>query len=115
MNGIPSPIDQLSRILNTAGLRHRVIAQNVANVNTPGYRRCEVAFEHELNGALGAGTSSPRPSVVESSESVVRADGNNVSLEQEMGELNKNSLLYSTAAQLLSTRLGMFRSAISGR
>ena len=41
-------IDVLSRVLDTAALRHRVIAQNVANVNTPGYRRLEVTFEDEL-------------------------------------------------------------------
>src|SRR4029079_13125873 len=59
-------IGLLSQTLDAAALRHRVIAQNVANVNTPGYRRLEVSFEADLARALanpGPG-AAVRPRVV---------------------------------------------------
>ncbi len=112
-----SQVDLLARTLDVAGLRHRAIAANVANVNTPGYSRVEVAFEEDLANQLHDGSTGDlrqaRPHVVEAGGGGVRADGNNVSLEQEMTDLSKNTLLYTTAAQLLATRLGMLRSAVS--
>ena len=48
----PLGLNLLSHVLGAAGLRHRVIAQNIANVNTPGYRRLEVTFEEDLARAL---------------------------------------------------------------
>lgn len=102
-------IDVLSRVLDTASLRHRVIAQNVANVNTPGYRRLEVAFADELAAAGGA-----KPTVVES-EGTDRPDGNSVDIDREMGELTKNSLLYQAATQILASRMAAMKSAITGR
>jgi flagellar basal-body rod protein FlgB len=99
----------LARLLDTCALRHRVIAQNVANVDTPGYHRLEVAFEDELSAATG------RPEVVASQTAPTRPDGNNVSIEQEMSDLNKNALLYQTAAQLLASRVATWRAAVAGR
>lgn len=109
MNTHLSPLAGLNAILDQAALRHRVIAQNVANVDTPGYLRREVVFDDVLAAATGGG-----PAVVES-DAPTRPDGNNVSIEQEMSDLNKNTLLYQTAAQLLATRVSTLRAAVSGR
>lgn len=111
MNPTLSQIDLLARGLDVAGLRQRVIAQNVANINTPEYKRIEVAFDDVVADQI-AGTP---PQVVEAAGGAERADGNNVSLEQEMTDLNKNSLLYSALSQFLGTRLAQLRSAISGQ
>ena len=43
-----------------------------------------------------------------------RSDGNNVDIDMEMGQLTKNSILFETYSQILATKLGMLRSAISG-
>ena len=48
MNGKVSQVDLLARTLDAASLRHRAIASNVANVNTPDYKRVEVSFEEDL-------------------------------------------------------------------
>lgn len=107
MNGKVSQVDLLARTLDVAGSRHRAIASNLANVNTPGYSRVEVVFEDSLDSQLS------RPRLEEAPGGPTRADGNNVSLEQEMTDLNKNTLLYTTAAQLLATQLAIHKSAVS--
>lgn len=106
----------LTQVLNAASLRHRVIAQNVANVNTPGYKRLEVAFESDLAKALAAspGGTAVRPRVVEG-DGPERVDGNNVDIDAEMNALTKNALLYQAATQIIASRVSTLRSAISGR
>jgi flagellar basal-body rod protein FlgB len=99
----------LTKLLDVAGLRHRVISQNVANVNTPGYRRREVTFAETLDKASG-GTA--KVEVVDGPE---RVDGNTVDIDREMGDLTRNGLLYQAASQLLANRLSSLRSAIAGR
>jgi flagellar basal-body rod protein FlgB len=108
----------LPRLVEATSLRHRVLAMNVANVNTPGYQRLDVDFEGSLlkQMQLGGGKSGPvRPRVVEGGGSVPRADGNNVDIDREMGRLTKNALLHSLYAQLQSGNMARMRSALTGR
>ena len=110
-------IDMLGQVLDASALRHRVVAQNVANVNTPGYKRLEVAFEGELKKALGlptGGTGRVAPKVIET-DNPERVDGNTVDIDREMGDLTKNALLYQAVAQIVASRMASLRSAISGR
>ena len=51
----------------------------------------------------------------EAGGAAVRADGNNVDIDREMGALNRNALIYQTYAQVLASRLATMRSAITGR
>jgi flagellar basal-body rod protein FlgB len=108
----------LQKLLDTAALRHKVIANNLANVNTPGYQRREVRFGDHLARALAAGDTEAlrtlRPQVVRSADPPLRADGSNVALERELADLMKNSLVYNTCTQLLASRLAAYRAAISG-
>jgi flagellar basal-body rod protein FlgB len=115
---IRGQIDLMTRLLDVASLRHDVIAANVANINTPGYRQRQVVFEDELAKALQQPGGAPlkvAAKVVESERTPDRADGNNVDIDVEMADLNKNTLLYRTLAQLLTTHIASMRSAISGR
>jgi len=111
-----SGLGVLAQMLNAAALRHRVIAQNVANVNTPGYRRREVAFEDDLAKALASSgpTAHVKPQVIVV-DGPERVDGNTVDIDREMGDLGKNALLYQAAAQIVSSRVASLRAAISGR
>jgi flagellar basal-body rod protein FlgB len=112
-------VDLLSRLLDVASLRHRVVANNVANVNTPGYRRLELNFEDAFQRAIAkneAGKLNPRHlKVAEGSADSERADGNTVDIGREMGRLDQNTLIYRTFAQILAVRLAALRSAITGR
>ncbi len=111
--------DLLIRLLDVASLRHRLISQNLANVNTPGYRQLEVSFEDAFAKALSKkGDSSAvriTPRIVEGHDNPVRQDGNTVDLDREVGSLNKNSVMYGTTIQMLMSRINMMRSAITGR
>jgi flagellar basal-body rod protein FlgB len=113
-----SDFDMLSRLLDVAEMRHRVIAQNVANVNTPGYRKLDLSFENAFAKQLSHGgvaaSLEVKPKLIEASGGRERADGNNVDIDVEMGRLNKNALLYSTYTQLLASQIGSMKAAITG-
>lgn len=113
-----SGVGVLARLMDAAALRHRVLAQNVANVNTPGYTRREVTFEADLAKALDAPNGSAaavKPAVTVDETSPERVDGNNVDIDREMGALSKNALLYQAAAQIVASRVASLRAAITGR
>lgn len=105
-----SQFDMLARFLDAASLRHKVLAHNVANANTPGYRRLELSFDLAL-----AQHQRVAPRVVEDADGPTRADGNNVDMDKEMGRVTKNALLYNTFAQILAGQVATMRSAITGR
>src|ERR1700722_17672762 len=108
----------LSRLLDVAALRQDVIAQNVSNVNTPGYSAQEVSFEDALQQALGqrgpGGLVVPKPEVITGTGGKAREDGNNVDVDLEMARLQKNALYFKVYTQLLASDLAQYRSAISG-
>ena len=109
----------IARLLDVYSERHRVIAQNVANVNTPNYHQLDLSFEDSLARAVSRhdaeGIKRVKTSLVEKAEGPERADGNNVDIDVEMASLNKNSLLYRTFVQILASRVATQRSAISGQ
>jgi flagellar basal-body rod protein FlgB len=109
-------IGLLSQVMDATSLRHRVIAQNIANVNTPGYRRLEVKFEDDLARALATpeGGVPVKPQVV-IADGPERVDGNTVDIDQEIGDLTKNALLFQAAAQIATSRMATLRAAVSGR
>ena len=115
----PSQFDLRAKLTDVTQLRQRVLAQNVANVNTPGYRRLEVRFEDTLAEQLDSRADSSlktlRPEVVEDQATPTRLDGNNVEVDLEMARLNKNTLLGNTYLQLLATKMAMMKRAVSGR
>jgi len=117
--------DLVSRSLKLRVLRHEVLASNVANVDTPGYRRKDVPFEKLMRAYLGEGElplrrtrpehlslASPEvsPRVVEPEDV---GTPNNVSLEEEMSKLMENHLLYQATVQALIKEIQIMREAIT--
>jgi flagellar basal-body rod protein FlgB len=119
MNVTGFQVDLLARLLDATSLRHKVIAENVANVNTPGYHQMDVSFEDLLSRSLTSGRMDQalgtKPKVIETKGGTVRPDGNNVDIDKEMGRLTKNTTLYNVYAQILAVQLAQMRSAISGQ
>jgi flagellar basal-body rod protein FlgB len=109
----------LSSLMDAAELRHRVLSQNIANVNTPNYRRQDVSFEDtlaaELDSAQELDLEGIAPRVYEEAGAPARADGNTVDIDREIGQLNKNSLLYETYSQVLGSYLDSMRRAMQTR
>jgi flagellar basal-body rod protein FlgB len=121
-------IDRLSRGLEFASRRHEVLTKNVANLETPGYRARDVAFDDFLNGMLPAAADAGMPApiapsvpgapeahVVYTSDGAAREDGNDVNLDRQMARLAENTLFNHTLVTLLTSRFNQMKQAISGR
>lgn len=108
--------DLLLRLLRAASLRSEVIADNLANQNTPGFVRREVRFEELVSAALAGGDDAARiaPRVVEDRLTVGTADGNNVTPELEINALRENRLLQDAYTAILQNRFNVLRAAIDG-
>jgi flagellar basal-body rod protein FlgB len=113
---------QLARkLLDAAALRQEAIASNVANAETPGYHRLDVAptFAQQLRSQMASGTlgtSGPlAPTLMEDPTArTTRPDGNNVEIESELLAMNKNSVEYDYLTQVVSGNLKQLKMAISG-
>src|SRR5262245_13468829 len=113
-----SHVSALARFLDVAAQRNDVIAQNVANVNTPAYRALDVRFEQQLSAAMwsdGPAVPQARPRIVEADGGTPRNDGNNVDIDQEMARLHKNTILVQLYNQVMAIELSQYRAAIQGR
>lgn len=117
--GFTGNVELLTRLMSAATERGRVIASNVANSNTPGYRRQTVQFESLLSSALATGETDLRAIAPERREDFVTpmgADGNNVTLELELTADRQNRLLYDTYAAILQSHFDLMKAAVeSGR
>lgn len=122
----------LQRALDAVSLRQSVIANNIANADTPGYVAKTVDFESALQAALARGSQPrlplavthpghlgvdtdnalPEPRIVASAGGAMRNDGNTVNVDAEMAELAKNTIAYNALATQLASRLAMWRTVI---
>jgi flagellar basal-body rod protein FlgB len=119
MSVTPSQFDLLAKLVDVTTLRHKVLSQNVANVNVPGYRKLNVSFDEALAQHVRQhgeqGIQDLQPQIVEDPNAPARLDGNTVDIDGEMMRLSKNTLLNNTYLQILSTKTAMMRRAIDGR
>lgn len=97
--------------LNAAQLRSKTIANNIANINTPNYKRKYVKFEETLNNTNKTG----KIEVKTDTSGAVRTDGNNVDLENEKVNQAANTLMYNGLISLTNSKLSMAKSVITGR
>jgi flagellar basal-body rod protein FlgB len=100
--------------------RQTVLSNNLANVNTPGFKRSDVSFQGALASALSSSNGDPA-SVEETpfttttdSSTSMRADGNNVDVDQESANLSENQLLFDSVMAIQTKRLHTMDSAITG-
>lgn len=108
------------RLLDAVHLRHEAIASNLANVETPGYKRVDLTpdFYTEFNTLLKAGEvhKAPAPVIKEDAAAVsTRLDGNNVEIEQELLRLSSNALHFEVLSEFVSGSLKQLRLAVTGR
>ncbi|MDF2627107.1 MAG: flgB [Symbiobacteriaceae bacterium] len=104
----------LERGIEASGLRQRMQAHNIANMNTPGFKRTRVEFEQHLASALAEGKDPDgvRPVVVTEETTLVRPDGNNTDVEAEMAALAENQLWYAALTRQLSDHFARLRMVI---
>jgi len=125
-------IPVLGEVLNFAQARHGVLAGNIANVNTPGYRTrdlSEAAFHERLKvaidearrgqphspGLVGSEAGDPIRNVRASLENLLYHDDTNIDLEKQVAEISKNQLLHNFALTVMTDQFSLLESAISER
>lgn len=139
MSRITGGIFNLSDRLQMASLEHRhkrgnVLAANIANSETPGYRAIGYDFEEQLSSVAGLESDLPmkvshpqhfrnghttadgriEPDVFVKPTETVPEDGNTVDVDAEMVQMAENQILFRSAVESLNRKVGMLRYAING-
>ncbi|PWU03996.1 MAG: flagellar biosynthesis protein FlgB [Terriglobia bacterium] len=94
--------------MDVLSARQKVVASNIANADTPGYKTKDLNFQSDFQAAL-----SGLPQAVEVSGLPVKNDGNNVSLDREARLLAENALRFNLATSLMRSQIQMLKSAIT--
>jgi len=122
-------IDVLNSAANSTWLRNEVISSNIANVDTPNYKRKDVSFATYLNSALG-GTDNTTSTLTQrvknidlsnvnskvytdNSDLSYRSDGNNVDIETENVELASNQIMYNALIDSMSNEFSRMKSVLT--
>lgn len=108
------------QLLDAAMLRHEALAANIANVETPGYKRVDLPkeFSQEFAAHLrgGGGPGAPEAKIAEdATASSRRKDGNTVQLDKELLAMGKNEAEYDTLTEFVSGSIKQLKLAITGR
>jgi flagellar basal-body rod protein FlgB len=112
-------VDIINAGLKAETLRQKAIANNIANLGTPGYRRIDVKFEELLARCLRSSgefdLSEVEAHIYQPKETPVKSNGNDVSFEAEIGRMIKNTLRHKAYIRLLSKKYGQIDLAINVR
>jgi len=125
---------RLENAINAAAMRQRVLSNNIANNDTPNFKRSDVAFEEMLSQAIGSRATkalsgkltearhipingaypSPAPRVVTDESTAINNNRNNVDVEKEMAMLSENQLRYNLMSLQVNHEVKMMRIGIQG-
>lgn len=119
-------LDKIGRGLDASWTKNEVISSNIANVDTPGYKKKKAVFGDLLNEELSSSllkTSHERHMQIDGASSIVsittdmsttnmRTDENNVNIDEEMSDLAKNQIYYNVLTQRATGEINKLRSAI---
>lgn len=111
------------KLLDGVALRQEAIAANIANAETPGYRRLDLApnFAEQLRASLASGDLAHKGSTLKATLTedtharALRPDGNNVEIEKELLEMNRNAMDHEFLSQIISSNIKQLKMAITGR
>ena len=100
---------QLERYMDLLSARQKLVAANIANLDTPGYNTRDLDFQGEFQSAAGL-----TPEVVQVAGLPVKNDGNDVNLDRESRLLAENALRFQLASSLMRAQIHTLESAING-
>lgn len=116
MSKINNIVDIIEAGIRAESLRQRAIANNVANLQTPEYRRADIRFKELLAKALDSSgsvdLSEIEAQIYQPKKTAVNSNGNDVSLETEVGEMVKNTLRHKAYIRLLQKKYQQLELAI---
>jgi flagellar basal-body rod protein FlgB len=117
MSKTTSIVDFLEAGLRAENLRQKAIANNVANIQTPRYRRIDVKFEELLAKVLNSpgqvDLSEVKAQIYEPKQTPMKSNGNDVNLETEVGRMVKNTLRHKTYIRLLNKKYSQIELAMN--
>ncbi|MBQ3853314.1 MAG: flagellar basal body rod protein FlgB [Anaerovibrio sp.] len=128
-------IDYMSRGMSAANLRHEVISNNIANVNTPKFKKSDVVFESLLAKELGLFDEQGKlevvrthdrhmpipmkgramPEVIMDTSTTMRTDKNNVDIDKEMANLAKNQIYFNALAKEMGAHFQKVKTIITSK
>ena len=100
--------NSIERYMDLLSARQKVVASNIANADTPGYKTRDINFQSEFQ-SLAAGS---RPDAVEVRNLATKNDGNNVDLDREARLLAENAMRFSLASNLMRSQIRIVKEAI---
>jgi len=112
------------KLLDATALRHEAIAMNIANAETPGFRRLDVSpdFEKQLRSRVAAGDlggaagATLQPKLIEDPNArSLTPNGNTVEIERELLAMNRNAVEFEYLTEMVSGNLKQLKLAITGR
>jgi len=98
----------IERYMNLLSTRQKLVASNIANADTPGYKTKDIDFESELQSQI----QGQSPTVNEVSGLKTKNDGNNVDMDREARLLSENALRFAVATNLARSELQTLKTAI---
>lgn len=117
----------LKKGLDASSLRSKITANNIANINTKGYKKYSVSFEENLNKSIdsldlkttdekhiGDITENSDISIQQDKSTSLRQDGNNVDIDNEMANQAANQLMYNALISQVNSRLSLERYVVNG-
>ncbi|MBU5437715.1 flagellar basal body rod protein FlgB [Tissierella sp. MSJ-40] len=128
LKGIYNNVDFFSKALNGTWERNKAIVHNMANENTPNYKRTVVTFEDQLRQFMtedrvslkttnekhiGKGIDEYSPKVMVDKSTSYRFDGNNVNIETETADLAKNTIMYDALIRQVINEFDKIKNVIS--
>ena len=105
----------LERAIEGAGMRQQLLANNLANAETPGFKRSDLDFHTTLAQAMESGSASSIESVQftpQQEQTTMRADGNGVDVDVESADMAKNALDYQALVSVAQARDTILKSAM---
>ena len=119
MSNSTNIVDLINAGIQAENLRQKAIARNFANLESPGYRRVDVKFKELLDACSDPSDSDQltgaEPELYEPKVTPLRQNGNDVSMEIEVGQMIKNSLRHKAYIRLLSKKYAQIELAVGTR
>lgn len=101
---------RIERYMDLLSTRQKLVASNIANADTPGYKTKDIDFQFEFMSQLEGSTDAPQLMNVAGLQ--VKNDGNDVSMDREARLLSENAIRFNLAATMLKSQMKMVRTAI---
>jgi flagellar basal-body rod protein FlgB len=104
----------LEKALNIRGFYHKVIASNIANVETPGYKEKDIDFQSELRRSMDGNIAEIKIMEKSNPSGIDGIDGNSVNMEDQVVKLSENTMMFNAFVQLINKKFSMMKYAIGG-